>query len=126
MALPELLENLSLPELALGGLTLAILFLTPSQIARVCPPQLLALLLGTGISATLFANQLRIVGEIPAGLPELYLPTISLPELQLMLIDAVMLGMLGCIDSLLTSVISDSITQYEHNSDKELIGPRGG
>ncbi|USR90326.1 SulP family inorganic anion transporter [Phormidium yuhuli AB48] len=122
MALPELLENLSLPELALGGLTLAILFLTPSQIARVCPPQLLALLLGTGISATLFANQLRIVGEIPAGLPELYLPTISLPELQLMLIDAVMLGMLGCIDSLLTSVISDSITQYEHNSDKELIG----
>ncbi|NMG56979.1 SulP family inorganic anion transporter [Geitlerinema sp. P-1104] len=122
MALPELAGNLSLPELALGGLTLAVLFLTPGRISRVCPPQLLALLLGTGISATLLSNQLRIVGEIPTGLPELYLPTISLPDLQLMMIDAVMLGMLGCIDSLLTSVISDSITQYEHNSDKELIG----
>ncbi len=122
MALPELAGNLSLPELALGGLTLAVLFLTPGRISRVCPPQLLALLLGTGISATLLSNQLRVVGEIPTGLPELYLPTISLPDLQLMMIDAVMLGMLGCIDSLLTSVISDSITQYEHNSDKELIG----
>ncbi|WP_159783111.1 SulP family inorganic anion transporter [Sodalinema gerasimenkoae] len=122
MALPELAGNLSLPELGLGGLTLAVLFLTPARISRVCPPQLLALLLGTGISATLLSNQLRIVGEIPTGLPELYLPTISLPDLQLMMIDAVMLGMLGCIDSLLTSVISDSITQYEHDSDKELIG----
>jgi SulP family sulfate permease len=30
--------------------------------------------------------------------------------------------MLGCIDALLTSVIADSITRTQHNSDKELIG----
>ncbi|MFP4220802.1 MAG: SulP family inorganic anion transporter [Phormidium sp.] len=116
---PDLITN---PELGLGLLTLAILFLTPSKIARVCPPQLLALLIGTGVSASLLSGQLRIVGEIPAGLPTLYFPSISTPDLQMMVIDAVMLGMLGSIDSLLTSVISDSITQYEHDSDKELIG----
>ncbi|OAB58796.1 Bicarbonate transporter BicA [Phormidium willei BDU 130791] len=116
---PDLITN---PELGLGLLTLAILFLTPSKIARVCPPQLLALLIGTGVSASLLSGQLRIVGEIPAGLPTLYFPTISTPDLQMMVIDAVMLGMLGCIDSLLTSVISDSITQYEHDSNKELMG----
>jgi SulP family sulfate permease len=122
--LPEWISQgqITYPELGLGLLTLAILFLTPSKIARVCPPQLLALLIGTGVSASLLSGQLRIVGEIPAGLPTLYFPSISTPDLQMMVIDAVMLGMLGCIDSLLTSVISDSITQYEHDSNKELMG----
>jgi len=39
-----------------------------------------------------------------------------------MLIDAIVLGMLGCIDALLTSVVADSITRKRHNSDKELVG----
>jgi SulP family sulfate permease len=39
-----------------------------------------------------------------------------------MLVDAAMLGMLGCIDTLLTAVIADSLTRTEHKSDKELIG----
>jgi SulP family sulfate permease len=33
-----------------------------------------------------------------------------------------MLGLLGCIDTLLTAVIADSLTRTEHNSNKELIG----
>ncbi len=33
-----------------------------------------------------------------------------------------MLGMLGCIDTLLTAVVADSLTRTEHNSNKELIG----
>lgn len=39
-----------------------------------------------------------------------------------MLVDGVMLGMLGCIDTLLTAVVADSLTRTEHKSDKELIG----
>ena len=34
----------------------------------------------------------------------------------------VVLGVLGCIDALLTSVVADSLTRQEHNSDKELVG----
>ena len=43
-------------------------------------------------------------------------------QLQLMFVDAVVLAMLGCIDALLTSVVADSLTRTEHNSNKELIG----
>jgi SulP family sulfate permease len=32
------------------------------------------------------------------------------------------LGLLGCIDTLLTAVIADSLTRTEHDSNKELIG----
>lgn len=124
-ALPGFVSNASPPEVGLGALTLALLFLTPPRVSRTVPPQLIALVLGTLISATLLSGQLKVVGNIPAGLPEFYLPTfsgISGGDLQLMVINALVLGMLGSIDSLLTSIISDSLTQYEHNSNKELIG----
>jgi SulP family sulfate permease len=39
-----------------------------------------------------------------------------------MLVNGAVLGMLGCIDALLTSVVADSLTRTEHNSNKELIG----
>lgn len=39
-----------------------------------------------------------------------------------MVFDAMVLGMLGCIDALLTSVVADSLTRTEHDSNKELIG----
>jgi len=39
-----------------------------------------------------------------------------------MAINALVLGTLGCIDTLLTAVIADSLTRKEHDSNKELIG----
>ena len=70
----------------------------------------------------LSGTELRIIGEIPTGLPKLNLPTFTLDQINTMLVDGIVLGMLGCIDALLTSVIADSLTQTHHNSDKELIG----
>jgi SulP family sulfate permease len=82
-----------------------------------------ALVVGTLMSVFLFGgSEIRRIGEISAGLPSLVLPTFSPDEIQLMILEGAVLGMLGCIDSLLTSVIADSLTQTEHNSNKELIG----
>jgi sulfate permease, SulP family len=39
-----------------------------------------------------------------------------------MLVDGLVLGMLGCIDALLTAMIADSVTRTQHDSNKELIG----
>lgn len=121
--LPTFFFNLDFPEAILGVLTIAILFLMPAKFRRVIPPQLLALVAGTVISLIFFSNaDIRRIGEIPMGLPELYMPTFSANQAREMLVDAVMLGMLGCIDTLLTSVIADSLTRTHHDSDKELIG----
>ena len=49
-------------------------------------------------------------------------PYFTQAELRVMLLDAMVLGMLGCIDSMLTSVIADNLTRTEHNSNKELVG----
>jgi SulP family sulfate permease len=123
MAIPQLLGNINPPEAILGALTVAIIFLMPKQVRKIVPPQLIALIVGTVISLTVFqGTDIRRIGEIPVGLPPLQLPTFSAGQLTVMFVDGVMLGMLGCIDTLLTAVVADSLTRTEHKSDKELIG----
>ena len=122
-AIPQLLGNINGVEALLGALTLGIIFLWPKKWKRVVPPQLVALVIGTLVSITLFSDvEIRRIGEIPVGLPPLQIPTFTGGQLTQMLVDAVMLGMLGCIDTLLTAVVADSLTRTEHNSNKELIG----
>ena len=124
--LPNLLTNVNPAELALSAITVALLVFTPAKVKKFLPPQLLALILGTVISLTLFSGvDIRIIkdiGEIPTTLPSLQLPYFTAGQLQVMVIDALVLGMLGCIDALLTSVVADSLTRTQHNSNKELIG----
>ncbi|MBL6802859.1 MAG: SulP family inorganic anion transporter [Synechococcus sp. BS307-5m-G38] len=121
--LPDLIQGTQPLELLLAVITLAILWLTPASVKKVCPPQLLALVVGTLLALSLFsAADLRTIPEFSAAFPSFQMPTFSGGQLRLMVIDAAVLGMLGCIDALLTSVVADSLTRTEHDSNKELIG----
>ncbi|MDW7549948.1 SulP family inorganic anion transporter [Pseudoalteromonas sp. McH1-7] len=121
--IPNLLMDLHFSELFLGVITLAILFKMPSKWRQYVPAQLVALVAVTLLSVIIFdTDSIRRIGEIPSGLPSLVFPVLT-PELFVeMLIDALVLGTLGCIDTLLTAVIADSLTRTEHDSDKELRG----
>nr|WP_216606607.1 SulP family inorganic anion transporter [Vibrio sp. 99-70-13A1] len=122
-ALPDTVANMKFSELFLGLLTLAILFLFPSKYRKYVPAQLVALIAVTLLSVIIFDTEsIRRIGEIPAGLPSLVIPTINAEVFTTMVIDALVLGTLGCIDTLLTAVIGDSLTRKEHDSDKELRG----
>ncbi|MGF1804114.1 SulP family inorganic anion transporter [Aliivibrio sifiae] len=122
-ALPETLSHLDIKELFLGLLTLVVLFLFPEKYRKFVPAQLVALVAVTLISIIIFdMDSIRRIGEIPAGLPSIVIPTINSDMFMTMVIDALVLGTLGCIDTLLTAVIGDSLTRKEHDSDKELRG----
>ncbi|RCW22357.1 SulP family sulfate permease [Vibrio parahaemolyticus] len=122
-ALPETISNLKFSELFLGLLTLGILFFFPKQYRKYVPAQLVALVAVTLLSVMFFDTEdIRRIGEIPAGLPSLVAPHIDPDMFVEMVIDALVLGTLGCIDTLLTAVIGDSLTRKEHDSDKELRG----
>jgi len=121
--LPTLLSGIEVNETMLAILTVSILFLIPKKLKQHLPPPLVALIVCTLISVIFLSEaDVRRIGEIPTGLPDLQLPVFSSEQWQIMLIDAIVLGMLGCIDALLTSVVADSITRKRHNSDKELVG----
>ncbi len=122
-AMPELVSNVQPVETLLALLTVGIIWFMPNNWKKFAPPQLVALIVGTVISVTVFGNvDIRRIGEIQAGLPALQLPVFQGAQIQRMLVDGAVLGMLGCIDALLTSVVADSLTRTEHNSNKELIG----
>ncbi len=122
-ALPEIISQMKFSELFLGLLTLGILFFLPAQYRKQVPVQLVALVGVTLVSVLLFdSDEIRRIGVIPAGLPSFVIPTFNAEMFTTMLIDALVLGTLGCIDTLLTAVIGDSLTRKEHDSDKELRG----
>ena len=122
-SIPGLFGDIQVYELMLGAITVAILFLMPLRFKRYIPPQLLALVVVTLISVVLLTNSdIRRIGEIPTGLPEFRIPLFSTEQWQVMFIDAIVLGVLGCIDALLTSVVADSLTRTQHKSNKELVG----
>ncbi|MFD2097059.1 SulP family inorganic anion transporter [Corallincola platygyrae] len=123
LALPDLIRNMDFGEFLLGLMTLGVLFFMPKKYKQKVPPQLVALVAVTLISMLIFSDEgIRRIGEIPSGLPSIVWPTFSWSLISEMLADALILGTLGCIDTLLTAVIADSLTRKEHDSNRELMG----
>lgn len=121
--LPTQLANFNNEALLTGVATLAIVFLWRGRVAQFVPSPLLALVGGTALSLFLIGgDSLARIGEIPSAMPTLNIPTFRIDELQLMVTNALMLAVLGSIDSLLTSLVADSVTGTQHRSDRELIG----
>ncbi|MGD1921404.1 MAG: SulP family inorganic anion transporter [Pleurocapsa sp.] len=121
--LPYFLSNANLGSVELGILTLVIVFFTPAKITRLIPSPLLALIMGTFVAINFLPDQgLRLIGDIPSGLPSLHLPSFNIARVRDIFGYGLMLAVLGSIDSLLTSLVADNITQTQHDSDRELIG----
>ncbi len=104
-----------------GLATLLILFFTPKKISKKVPPLLIALIAVTSITALLNIDVPKI-GEIQTKLPHFALGFFDFKDFQIILPIALTLACLGSIDSLLTSLVADSLTRTKHNSNKELIG----
>ncbi|TNE32927.1 MAG: SulP family inorganic anion transporter [Alphaproteobacteria bacterium] len=119
-AIPDAVMHMNFTAAALAAVTLLIVFSWPKKFSKYVPSALAALAVGTIGSA--FFPGAPVLGEIPTGLPELILPSFS-KETSFMVIEAALiLAVLGAIDSLLTSLVADNMTRSRHDSDKELIG----
>jgi len=118
----DTLKETNYDALIVASITLAIMFLTPKKISKIVPSALIALVLVTYF--TIFMNyNISTIGEIPMGLPNFILPiSFDITKLNTILTLAITLALLGTIDSLLTSVVADSMTKTKHDSKKELIG----
>ena len=116
--------------IAVTIMTVAIVFITPKKITQYIPSPLLALLVVTPISV-IFFNDNRVteigkdllprIGEIPSGGLEFKVPNLS-SNFGAIVQGGLILAVLGAIDSLLTSLVADNITQTRHDSNRELIG----
>jgi len=121
--IPSILNDINLASVSLALATIATIYIFP-RITKLIPSALVALILLTVIS-TVMQLDVKIIGDIPEGLPALQLDAlmgVDLSSPMLLIIPALTLAALGTIDSLLTSIVADNMSKTRHNSNKELIG----
>ena len=120
LEVPNAISNPNLEALGIGVLTLAMVFLWPASWGRYLPSPLAALIVGT--VAGLGLSNVPVLGAIPTGLPEFIMPSLSNDTVLIVFEAALILAILGAIDSLLTSLVADNMTRTRHRSNRELIG----
>ena len=113
-AWPEAIANLNYHALIVGLIALLAGIFWPNRLSKYLPGPLVALILGT-VAAIFFFTNAPIIGKVPTGLPEFFLPEITPGFLASALQPAFILA-------LLTSLVADSITRTRHNPNRELMG----
>jgi SulP family sulfate permease len=122
-ALPGALPRINGLALLVGGLSFAAVMLYPRRWSKVLPAPLVVLVVGTLLSVIALPQEaLPRLGPMASGLPQLNWPRLPLGDLQLLISGAITLALLGSLDTLLTSMVADSVTRTHHDSDRELIG----
>lgn len=120
-ALPDAITNAGGDAAVVGLISLGVVSFLPPAVRKVFPAPLLALVVGSLAAYWIFVDA-PILGEIPSGIPELQMPTLDIATITSMIQSAFVLAMLGTIDSLLTSLVADNVTQTHHRPNRELVG----
>lgn len=120
-AIPGAVANPNMSAVALGALTLAMVFLWPTNWGKFVPGALAALTVGTLVGYLVLPDAPNL-GDIPVGLPDFVLPSITGDTAFIILEAGLILAILGSIDSLLTSLVADNMTRTRHGSNRELVG----
>ena len=108
--------------LAIGTVLVIVMCRAVSQ--RI-PGAIVAFLLGT-VAVVLFKLPVQTIGSrfggIPAGLPHFVIPRFRADLIHGLLGPALTVAMLGAIESLMSAVVSDRMSNDHHNPNVELIG----
>ena len=114
---------------AMGLLSIAVIALTP-KVSKKIPGSLVAIILMTlaawglnradlGFHITTIGDQF---GEIKAAIPEIQVPNLTWESVKGLFPTAMVIAVLGAIESLLSATVADGVCGDHHNSNQELIG----
>ena len=113
---------------AVGLLSILIIALTP-KLSKKVPGSLVAIIVmtvgvyflnaHTDMHVTTIGDQF---GEIKASIPQLTVPDITWENLKGLFPTAMVIAVLGAIESLLSATVADGVCGDHHNSNQELIG----
>lgn len=112
----------------IGVLSILIIALTP-KVSKKVPGSLVAIIVmtvgvyflnaHTSMHVTTIGDQF---GEIKASIPDLQMPAITWEGIKSLLPTAMVIAVLGAIESLLSATVADGVCGDHHNSNQELIG----
>jgi len=118
------LHTINVYSVLVAFISLAIVLLATKYMPKI-PGALLGIIVSTLIASYCFPNQVATIGStygaIPTGLPNFEFPQITGSLVIELLPAALVIAMLGGIESLLSALVTDSMTNEKHNSNKELM-----
>ncbi|MFJ7677843.1 SulP family inorganic anion transporter [Peribacillus sp. NPDC097198] len=119
------IQSMNMYSVLTAGICLLAVLGTPRFFPKI-PGPLIGIICSTLVATFLFPGQVATIGstygEIPNNLPQFKFPEITLDRIQLLIRPALVIAMLGAIESLLSAVVADGMSGSKHNSNKELIG----
>lgn len=97
-----------------------------ARFAPKVPGSLIGLIAASLIAALFFSGKVTTIGtaygDIPNTLPSFHFPALSWERIRHLIRPALLIAMLGAIESLLSAVVADGMTGTRHDSNRELIG----
>ena len=119
--LPDALANVNFSALTIAAATLAVSVLWPARLQRYVPATLAALVSGT-LLGVLWLTNAPVIGHVPLGLPDPQFPDLSIDAIMSAVQPALTIALIGSINSLLSSLVADSMTRTRHDANRELVG----
>lgn len=114
--------------IAIGVLSIVIIALTP-KVSKKVPGSLVAIIVMTiGVYFLNTYTDMKVLtigdqfGEIKASIPSLQVPNLSWESVKSLFPTAMVIAVLGAIESLLSATVADGVCGDHHNSNQELIG----
>lgn len=113
---------------AVGVLSILIIALTP-KVSKKVPGSLVAIIVMTiGVYFLNTYTDMKVLtigdqfGEIKASIPSLQVPNLSWESVKSLFPTAMVIAVLGAIESLLSATVADGVCGDHHNSNQELMG----
>jgi SulP family sulfate permease len=116
-------NTISMPATALAILSIAVMIFCLKFAKRI--PGAIVVTFGATIAVTLLRIPVETIGTrfggIPSGLPTFAIPHFSYDIARQLLSPAFTVAMLGAIESLMSAVVSDRMSNDKHNPNVELV-----
>lgn len=119
------IDTINIYSIVVACICLVTLIVTPKILPKI-PAPLVGIVVSTIFAVIFFKGKVATIsstyGAIPQKLPTFSFPEITLEKIELLVGPAFVIAMLGAIESLLSAVVADGMTNSKHDSNKELIG----
>lgn len=104
---------------------LVLILFIPKLFPKV-PGPLVGIIVSTIVATIFYPTEVATIGstygEIPNSLPRFHFPEVTWDKIVYLIKPAFVIAILGGIESLLSAVVADGMTNTKHNSNRELIG----
>ena len=118
--LSKVFNDFEASALAIAVATVAVAVLWPDRYGKYLPSTLVALVVGTAMGV-LWLTDAPSIGAVPTDLPSFHLPETDPGVLVRAVEPALIIALVGSVDTLLTALVADSMTRTRNDPSRELL-----